>query len=1154
MISSSTFHRRASRLFDQWKRKEEDAAPLGEIEYLLIVAGNSDEENPYRKGSAVQTYLLGYEFPSTLMLLGKGKIYFVVSASKAKLLQPIAKSPSGSDSVEVEILTRSKDEAENKKQFERIIEIVGNGNKVGTLPKDKMAGKFVQEWQKVLAAAEADLKEVDVALGVSTLLAVKDTEELQNERNAAVMTNKLMSHFSDAMSKYIDEGKKVTHEQLGEEIEQKLEDNKFWSKLKLGDGFETGYGDWCYSPIIQSGGNYDLKSSAQTDDARLKAGVILCSLGIRYKSYCSNVGRTFMIDPDAQQEKNYLFLVELQKYALAELKDGVVAKDVYQRVADRIQADRSDLLPYFAKTAGFGMGLEFRDGAYPLGPKGTRTVKTDMIFSLTLGFNGIPDSKGSTYAVSLVDTVQVGQDGSKILSEGMKGKDDVMFYMDDEEQKPSKSAQAAKDNGSRRKPAATAVVKSKLRNENREVDLSAAVRRKQHQRELAARRQEEGLEKYSGEGGDTGANREKQWRRFESYVKDSQLPDAVASQKIVVDARRATIVLPINGFAVPFHVNTLKSLIKQEEGDYTVLRFMFTTPGAITGKKEDTPFEDPNATFIRGITYRSIDSFRFAELHKEINDLKKVAVKRETERKELADVVEQDRLVEIKGKRPIKLTEVQLRPSFDGKRQTGDVEIHSNGIRYQSSIKSEQKLDILFSNIKHLLFQPCDGELIVVLHIHLKSPIMIGKKKAKDVQFFREVSDASFDETGNKKRKRNYHDEDELEAEQEERKRRADLNKYFKAFSDKIAEASNGRVDVDIPFRELGFQGVPFRANVLLQPTTDTLVFLTEPPFLVVTLNEIEIAHLERVQYGLKNFDLVFVFQDFTRAPIHINTIPMNQLDSVKEWLDSVDIPFSEGPVNLNWQAIMKTVNEDPHDFFKEGGWSFLNAQEDVAGSSESEEGSEFEADSDVFDEESDEDDSAFSAEASDSDSDAGEDLSDEGEDWSDAEERLASKEQGKSRGDSSDDDRGKKSKSKGKSSTNPYDSHHNITMKFTLLTVLAATAAVAAAAPSGERRAIQFGDSHTDLVDRSLEERQFYKAGQVSANDPASKRDQLEARWRYNSGVVADKDPAAKRDLEARWRYNSGVVADKDPAAKRDLEERQFYRAGHVSTNDPSA
>ena len=38
--------------------------------------------------------------------------------------------------------------------------------------------------------------------------------------------------------------------------------------------------------------------------------------------------------------------------------------------------------------------------------------------------------------------------------------------------------------------------------------------------------------------------------------------------------------------------------------------------------------------------------------------------------------------------------------------------------------------DILFSNIKHLFFQPCDHELLVIVHIHLKSPMMIGKRKA----------------------------------------------------------------------------------------------------------------------------------------------------------------------------------------------------------------------------------------------------------------------------------------------------------------------------------------------------------------------------------------------------------------------------------------
>lgn len=78
------------------------------------------------------------------------------------------------------------------------------------------------------------------------------------------------------------------------------------------------------------------------------------------------------------------------------------------------------------------MGLEFRDAAYTLGAKCGRTLKGNMIFSLTLGFNNIPDAKntGKTYAVSLVDTVKVGKNGASVLSEGMKGKDDVMFYME----------------------------------------------------------------------------------------------------------------------------------------------------------------------------------------------------------------------------------------------------------------------------------------------------------------------------------------------------------------------------------------------------------------------------------------------------------------------------------------------------------------------------------------------------------------------------------------------------------------------------------------------------------------------------------------------------------------------------------------------------
>lgn len=349
---------------------------------------------------------------------------------------------------------------------------------------------------------------------------------------------------------------------------------------------------------------------------------------------------------------------------------------------------------------------------------------------------------------------------------------------------------------------------------------------------------------------------------------------------------------------------------------------------------------------------------------------------------------------------------------MEGKRVPGKLEIHSNGIRYQSPLSTTQRVDILFSNIRHLFFQPCQHELIVIIHVHLKDPIIIGKRKTKDIQFYREATDIQFDETGNRKRKYRFGDEDEFEAEQEERRRRAELDRLFKSFAEKIAEAGRSEnIEVDMPIRDLGFNGVPFRSNVYIQPTTECLIQITEPPFMVLTLDDIEVAHLERVQFGLKNFDLVFVFKDFTRPPYHINTIPVESLDDVKEFLDSSDIAFSEGPLNLNWSVIMKTVTANTHQFFVDGGWGFLqNESDDEGGSEEEEEESNFEISESELEEasESSEEDSDFDSNASDEASDEDASEEEEGEDWDELE-RKAKKRDRESGLD--DEDKGAKKK-----------------------------------------------------------------------------------------------------------------------------------------------
>lgn len=92
-------------------------------------------------------------------------------------------------------------------------------------------------------------------------------------------------------------------------------------------------------------------------------------------------------------------------------------------------------------------------------------------------------------------------------------------------------------------------------------------------------------------------------------------------------------------------------------------------------------------------------------------------------------------------------------------------------------------------------------------------------------------------------------------------------------------------VEFDTPFRDLGFPGAPFRSTVLLQPTSGCLVNFTEWPPFVITLEDVELVHFERVQFHLKNFDMIFVFKDYQKKVVMVNAIPMNMLDHVKEWL-----------------------------------------------------------------------------------------------------------------------------------------------------------------------------------------------------------------------------------------------------------------------------
>ena len=59
-----------------------------------------------------------------------------------------------------------------------------------------------------------------------------------------------------------------------------------------------------------------------SDKNHMHFGAITCAMGIRYKSYCSNLVRTLMVDPSQEMQDNYNFLLLVEEELLKELKHG----------------------------------------------------------------------------------------------------------------------------------------------------------------------------------------------------------------------------------------------------------------------------------------------------------------------------------------------------------------------------------------------------------------------------------------------------------------------------------------------------------------------------------------------------------------------------------------------------------------------------------------------------------------------------------------------------------------------------------------------------------------------------------------------------------------------------------------------------------------
>ncbi|CAI5741519.1 unnamed protein product [Hyaloperonospora brassicae] len=947
-LNAAMFFRRLERLYRSWKT---DSA-WGGVDSFCVLAGRAQqEESGYRKSAVLQIYLLGFlEFPETLMVFTPAKLYILTGGKKYTMLEEVAQATPAS-SIQLELLKRNKGKDNHANVKVLVDAIKASGPKTGMLTKENPLGDLVASFKKALEAT--DVEQVEVSKGMETVLTVKESEELENIRWAGALSSKVFKlKFMEDMEQIIDDEKSISHEKISMAIEDVFDHP---GKIKVTiDPVDI---EPCYPPIVQSGGKYDLKPSAQSSRDPMKYDVIICSLGARYKGYCSNVGRTFFIDPTSSMEKSYELLREAHELCVKELQPGKVVGKVVEKVRKFVQSRNATLFGKLTKNLGFGIGLEFRESCNLLTSKNQTVIKEGMAFNVAFGFNDIPIPESQrkkkridSYAVFLADTVVVLENETKYYTKVPKAWSKVRYDIDDDnddaaEEEPKKksskskgsSAHASVDtslSGTRNQ-----VLQSRLRDQQRQLEGKETdqERRDRHQAELMRRKREEAMRRLEEQNSDKSDDPKKE-KSIRAYSGPQDYPAELRERQVMVDMRAEAVILPINGVPVPFHISTIKNVSKSEEDKATYLRINFYVPGTSLGRDvlpamANAIIKHPDKMFIKELGFRSSDAHNLNNQFRLIKELQKRVKQREQREQEESDLVVQEDLILTRDRRVPRLIDLSARPHLTGRKTHGTLEAHSNGVRFMTN--KNQKLDILYANIKHAIFQPCDKELVVLIHFHLKNHIMIGKKKQKDVQFYTEVIEGS--QTLDNRR-RSMYDPDELDEENRERALREKLNTTFKEFCHKmesVSERHGKSVVFDIPYRELGFMGTPFKEMVLLQPSVHCLVSLTDMPFFIISLDEVEHVHFERVMFSSKNFDVVFVFKNFDVMPMRISAVSMGELERIKEWLDDIDICFTTGTANLNWKSIMSTIKSD-HRFYldtdddgvpKPAGWEFLKME-----------------------------------------------------------------------------------------------------------------------------------------------------------------------------------------------------------------------------------
>jgi len=1023
-IDVEQFRSRAKYFFQQLNQEVDKnmCAVIGSrpIPPLLILRGKGDANaNTTSHTTALHLWFLGAEFPETAILLMKpNRILFIASPKKIGVLEILKP---GSEDLDLQFVVRDDN------AYKTIYEWVPSKT-LGHLPDDELDGQWASGFKDQLD----DYAFEDCSSFVALLLGTKDEKEKISLRKSAQVAGLALEELliRNQVENVIAENISKTHADISAEVlkEADSEDNlKLWENLHKYDPDSL---DLVYCSVMSKSGGYELSvPNVPTDDNLAQNGAIVCTVGVKYADYTTILTRTLLINPSQEQERCYKCLVVLTDRILKYLKVGAIYGEVYNLAHKSIPAN---IQGRFLDSIGFAIGLNERDEKLEIKADNHLPILKNTTLCLSLGFRATDDEN---WAIWLTDSVIVTENGPEVLTAHVdKALTNISYDLDDGEDDKKETPKSQKrgrqtahrgpvpsgtQQGEKRGPMPAPFISvsetRQLRNLPSRQQAAAAgasaggppddanprrsartVQTVENQNNMialeerqpvwkAAKHKELGARFQNGYSLEVVAKATEKYN-FKAYSSTKEYPN-IPNNQVYFDCKMNCLIVPLHGQMLPFHANIVKNIVSAPRGNVQFFRINFITPGGGGAIIEEFPEGGNGRVFLKELTIRctSKTACHMSTVTRQLKDAQNL-IKSQDAKLKNADTPQMPLQMQG-GSRPC-LRDIHMRPQIGPRaKAAGRLDCHGNGFRFISP--KGETLDVLFSNIKHAIFQKCDGKNpFALLHFELKNHITHARKPWSGIQFLTEVIGAEdlMDKKGINSYDAGEEREDMLQAQ-----RISTMNAAFKHFCKQVEEVTRNSlfpIHFDAPFTKLGFSGNPIRSLVNCYPTRDCLVALQEWPAFLLTLKDVEFVCFERYSMQLMEFDLLFVLKNYEKAPIKICAVRRADIDKIKQWLAELKMVWYHSQVPLNWTKVLKEVikNIQQNKFIQSGGWdAWFNIEDDASDKGDSDDQSAYESEK-----ESSEDAYQPSAdEATESDSHMSDSDSESGLSWDELEDRA---------------------------------------------------------------------------------------------------------------------------------------------------------------------